>query len=97
MSKPRTSILEALISRRQEPDRLRRVDFKGERRRFSIRLPRKTLIDLEIIKLATGEDKNAFAERHLDDAIQQKLKELKQKHGNEAWEFIVARAAARTN
>lgn len=96
MAKSRASFLEALITRRQPAEELRRADFKGERRRFSIRLPRKTLIDLEIIKLATGEDKNTFAERHLDLAIQQKLKELKQKHGNEAWEFIMARAAART-
>lgn len=95
MSKGRASFLEALISRRPEPDGQRRVDFKGERRRFSLRLPTKTVIDLEIIKVATGEDKNAFVERHLDEAVQQKMKELKAKHGTEAWDFIVARASSR--
>jgi hypothetical protein len=95
MIKPRSSLLEALISRQPQPDQMRRADFKGERRRISIRLSRKTVIDLEIIKLASGEDKNVFAERHLEDAIQKKLKELKQQHGTEAWEFIVARALAR--
>ncbi len=97
MSKPRTSLLEALIGRRPEPNRLRRADFKGERRQFSIRLPRKTIIDLEIIKIATGEDKSAFVERHLEAAIGYKLKELKTKHGTEAWEFIIASATARAD
>jgi hypothetical protein len=95
MGKSSTSLLEALISRRPQPEPLRRTDFKGERRRFSVRLPKKTIIDLEIIKLATGEDKNAFVESHLNDAIQLKLKEIRGKHGNEAWEFILASAASR--
>lgn len=95
MTKSRTSFLEALIRRRQEPDAMRRADFKGDRGRCSIRLPRKRLFDLEVIKIATGEDKNGFIERHLDAAIDGKLKELKAKHGDEAWEFILARAAGR--
>lgn len=95
MTKTRSSLLEALMSRRREPEVLRRSDFKGERRQVSVRLSKKTVLDLEIIKVATGEDKNAFCDRHLGEAIALKLRELKQKHGEEAWEFIVARAAAR--
>jgi uncharacterized protein YqfB (UPF0267 family) len=95
MTKPRTSLLEALIARRAPADTMKRLDFKGERRRFSIRLPKKTVFDLEVIKLATGEDKNAFCERHLQTAIDAKLKELREKHGDQAWEFILARAASR--
>jgi len=95
MTKTRTSLLEALISRRREPEAMKRADFKGERRRLSVRLLRKTILDLEIIKLATGEDKNAFVERHLNIAIAAKLTELKDTHGDEAWEFILARANAR--
>ncbi|MBS0232549.1 MAG: hypothetical protein JSR99_03575 [Proteobacteria bacterium] len=91
----RTTLLEALIGRRRAPDALRRADFKGERRRFSIRLPKTTVFDLELIKVATGEDKNAFVERHLATAIETKLKELRSRHGEEAWQFILARAAAR--
>lgn len=94
MSKPRQSILEALISRRPR-EALRRPDFKGERRRISLRLSKRMVLDLEIIKLASGEDKNAFAERHLDRAIEAELKQLRMKHGDEAWQFILARAAAR--
>jgi hypothetical protein len=96
MGKLRTTLFEALICKRPERDVLRRPDFKGERGRCSIRLPRKALFDLEVIKLATGEDKNAFIARQLDKAIEASLKELRAKHGDEAWEFIVARAAART-
>jgi hypothetical protein len=95
MDKPRTSLLEALIRRRPESDAMRRADFKGDRGRCSIRLPKERLLDLEVIKIATGEDKNGFIERHLDAAIDVKLRELKAKHGDEAWEFILARAAAR--
>lgn len=96
MSSIRTTLLEALISRRPEPDAMRRKDFKGERGRLSLRLPKKALFDLEVIKLATGEDKAAFIGRHLDKAVEASLRELKAKHGDEAWEFILARAAART-
>lgn len=96
MHKHRTSLLEALMSRRREPEPLRRPDFKGERRRMSLRLPKKTVFDLEVIKIATGEDKAAFIEQHLTNAIDVKLKDLKGQHGEEAWEFILARAAART-
>jgi len=95
MTKTRTSIIEALITRRREPDHMRRPDFKGERRRLTIRLTKRTIVDLEVIKVASGEDKNAFCERHLAQAAEAKLKELKEKHGNEAWQFILARAAAR--
>lgn len=95
MTKTRTSLLEALIGRRQQAAELRRPDFTGDRRRFSVRLPAKTVLELEIIKIATAEDKNAFVERHLEPAITAKLKELKDKHGDEAWEFILARAKQR--
>lgn len=95
MTQNRTSFLAALIRRRHEPDAMRRADFKGHRGRCSIRLPKTRLFDLEVIKIATGEDKNGFIARHLDTAIDAKLKELKAKHGDEAWEFILARAAAR--
>lgn len=64
---------------------------------MSIRLPKRTVLNLEVIKLATGDDKNAFIERHLNPAIETKLKELKAKHGDEAWEFILARAKARVS
>lgn len=95
MSKIRTSLLEALISRRPPPAEGKRADFKGERRRFSVRLPAKTVLELEIIKVATAEDKNAFVERHLESAINAKLKELRNTHGEEAWQFILARAKQR--
>lgn len=95
MSNARPSILEALLNRRREPEAMKRADFKGERRRVSIRLPKMTVVELEIIKIATGEDKNAFVERHLETVINGKLRELKEKHGDEAWEFILARAMQR--
>lgn len=95
MTKARTSLLEALISRRREPEVMKRTDYKGERRRLSVRLPKKTVFELEIIKIATGEDKNAFVEHHLNSAIAAKLKELKNTHGDEAWQFILARASSR--
>ena len=95
MANIRNSILGALISRREPAAEMRRPDFKGDRRRFSLRMPAQAVFDLEIIKVASGEDKNAFVERHLEPAIAQRLRELKDKHGDEAWEFIVARARQR--
>jgi len=95
MTKTRTSIIEALITRRREPDQMHRPDFKGERRRLTIRLTKRTIVDLEVIKVASGEDKNAFCERHLAQAVEERVTELREKHGSEAWQFILARAAAR--
>lgn len=84
MTKTRTSIIEALITRRREPDQMHRPDFKGERRRLTIRLTKRTIVDLEVIKVASGEDKNAFCERHLAQAVEERVTELREKHGSEA-------------
>lgn len=73
---------------------MRRPDFKGLRRKLSVRLPDALLLNLQIIKVATGEDKGVFCERILTNAADQRIKELKDKHDGTAWSAIVGCAEA---
>lgn len=66
----------------------RRVDYKGLRRRLNLRLPPDISIDLAIIKLVTGEDKNACCERILGAGIKEIITKLKGQHDAQAWETI---------
>lgn len=66
----------------------RRADFKGMRMRLNLRIPEMMSVQLQIIKLVTGEAKNGFCERILTEAVDQRIRELKAKHGSEAWHAI---------
>lgn len=66
----------------------RRADFKGYRMRLNLRIPAPMSINLQIIKLVTGEAKNGFCERVLAEAVSGTIRELKQRHGEEAWAAI---------
>lgn len=74
----------------------RRVDFKGYRARLNLRISETISTHLQIIKLVTGEAKNAFCERVLKEAVESTINELKGRHGSEAWEAI-QRCAANGN
>lgn len=76
------------FSARQRLPLTRRVDFKGYRARLNLRIPESISTHLQIIKLVTGEAKNAFCERVLREAVDSRINELKGRHGREAWEAI---------
>lgn len=69
--------------------RTRRFDYKGARKRMNLRITEEIAASLQLIKLATGEDKNTYCERTLKEAIDNKLAELKAKHDPAAWEALV--------
>lgn len=69
--------------------RTRRFDYKGVRKRMNLRITEEIAINLQIIKLATGEDKNTYCERTLRDAIDSKLTELKSRHDPATWETFL--------
>ncbi|WP_409562185.1 hypothetical protein [Hyphomicrobium sp. MC8b] len=69
--------------------RVRRVDYKGPRRRLNLRLPGQVLRDLRIIKHITGEDQNTFCVRKLEEAIAKVKEDLKAQHDPATWDTIV--------
>lgn len=86
-----TDSRKALFERFKEaprPQGSRRMDFKGFRERLNLRIAEAMAVRLRIIKLVTGESKNAFCERVLKEAVDTKIGELKATHGEEAWEAI---------
>lgn len=82
------NILRERFARIERVRTTRRVDFKGYRMRLNLRIPESMSINLQIIKLVTGEAKNGFCERVLAEAVNETIEELKTKHGEEAWAAI---------
>lgn len=76
------------FARLQRVTTTQRADFKGYRMRLNLRIAESISTNLQIIKLVTGENKNAFCERVLTDVVNQTIKELKNRHGEEAWGAI---------
>lgn len=89
----RKAVLAKFAGLRKAEGATRRVDYKGARSRLNLRVPDSVGLDLQVIKLLTGEAKNEFCERILKDAIADKLKELKALHDDAAWETVTACAA----
>lgn len=85
----KSAIFERFSRRKDADDGVRRPDFKGLRRKLSLRLPDELLLKLQAIKIASGEDKSAFCERVLNIAIEERMKELQGKHDANAWKTIV--------
>lgn len=81
-------ILRERFARVQRVRTTRRVDFKGYRMRLNLRIAESMSINLQIIKLVTGEAKNGFCERVLAEAVNGTIEELKKRHGQEAWDAI---------
>ncbi len=90
----KSAIFERFSRRKDAGDGTRRPDFKGLRRKLSLRLPDELLLKLQVIKIASGEDKSAFCERVLNTAADQRMKELQGKHDANAWSTIAACAKA---
>ena len=72
----------------------RRADFKGYRHRLNLRVVETMADDLSLIKVVTGEAKNGFCERVLKEAVEAAVRELQEKHGEEAWRAFKTIAAA---
>jgi hypothetical protein len=66
----------------------RRTDFKGVRARLNLRMPVDVLEELQIIKVATGVDKNNFCVDALVKAIRGRVDKLKAEHDEAEWGAI---------
>jgi hypothetical protein len=88
MSESRKAVLEKFAGVRRAPDLTRRPDYKGERQRLNLRLGEDIAADLQIIKVVSGIDKNAFCEAVLRDAIRNRIRELQSQHDAAAWETL---------
>jgi hypothetical protein len=83
----RFSVLRA--GKREQPNASgRRSDFLGQRVRLNLRVPVDVLEELQIIKVATGVDKNAFCVDVLVKAIRGRVDKLKAEHDEAEWGAI---------
>lgn len=71
---------------------VRRTDYKGTRYRINLRIGIELAAQLQVLKLATGEDKNSYCERVLQDAISRDIAAERVKHDAEGWKALVASA-----
>lgn len=72
----------------------RRADYKGERRRLNLRLSLDVMKRLQLIKMVSGEAKNTFCEKVIEEAIDKRVKELQAQHDAATWEALVRCAEA---
>lgn len=75
--------------------RRRRKDYLGNRGRLNLRVSEEVARGLEILKVASGVDKNGFCERVIGAAVTEQLEALRLKLGEEKWEAIVRSAGRR--
>lgn len=87
--------LRARFAAREPRASTRRADFKGYRHRVNLRVAEAMAEDLALIKLVTGEPKNGFCERVLNEAVEAAIRELRSRHGDEAWRSFQKLAEAR--
>ena len=80
------------ISQSDGSSRMRRADYKGERRRLNLRVPIQVLEELRVVKLADGIDKNQFCTEVLSRAIRERYDRLKAEQGPARWEILTTMA-----
>ena len=68
--------------------RQRRASYKGERRRYHLRLPEPLVHDLAFISYLTGEAQNDFCQRTLSHAAEKCLAELKRELPGDHWKVL---------
>ncbi|WP_414463405.1 hypothetical protein [Hyphomicrobium sp. DY-1] len=88
MSGDRHAVLKKFSMLKVGSGSTRRVDFKGNRARLNLRIEPDVAFNLHIVKLATGENKNSFCERVLAEAIAEKVKELRSRYDDAAWQAL---------
>ena len=69
--------------------RVRRVDYKGTRRRLNLRVKGELVRDLHLIKFVTGEDQNSYCLRVLSSAVASTIADLKARHDPATWEALL--------
>ncbi len=69
--------------------RPRRLGYKGLRRQVGLRLKDEVARDLQVMKMASGEDINTFCERAIELALALIIADLRSKHDDEAWKAII--------
>ena len=72
--------------------RMRRADYKGERRRLNLRVPVQILEELKVVKLAEGIDQNRFCTEVLSRAIRERYDRLKAAEDPARWEVLTSLA-----
>jgi hypothetical protein len=90
----KSALFERFSRRKDVGGGTRRQDSKGLRKKLSLRLADELLLKLQVIKIASGEDKSAFCERVLNAAVEQRMNELRSNHDANAWSTIVSCAKA---
>lgn len=75
--------------------RRRRKDYKGIRQPLNLRVGGELMEALRIIRTAGGEEQNAFCERVLMKAAEERMGELKREFDDGAWAIILRCARAK--
>lgn len=71
-----------------------RGDFKGERRKMTVRVPELLLDKLRLLRLAGHVETNAFCVTVLEQAVDDKLAQVKASHSQDSWDVLVRCADA---
>jgi len=81
---------------KRQPATKRRPDYKGRRVQMSVRLPPDVAEGLEILKFATGVEKNDLVVAAIRDAVNRRLADARGNFDDADWEVVVrcARAGA---
>lgn len=92
MTTTRESVVRRFAGLVASTKRPRRTDFKGKRYRINMRIGIELAIQLQILKLVTGEDKNSYCERVLGEAVARDIAVMRERHVKDAWNAIEATA-----
>lgn len=95
MASSQDKLLEKFSGLKAPEGSMRRVDFKGDRRRLNLRVEPTLRVDLTLIKALTGEDKNAFCVRVLEAGIKEAVEALKGKYEPAVWDAVQKHATRR--
>lgn len=93
MSITRDSVLKKFRSLPTSTKQMRRLDYKGQRYRINLRIGIHLAIQLQLLKMATGEDKNTYCERVLGEAIEREIAAVRAKYDDTVWQTMAAHAA----
>lgn len=93
MSVIRDSLIMKFKSLPTSTKQMRRLDFKGQRYRINLRIGIDLAQQLQLLKIATGEDKNSYCERVLGEAIDRDITAARAKYDDAVWQTMVGHAA----
>ncbi|CEJ87872.1 hypothetical protein HYPGJ_31433 [Hyphomicrobium sp. GJ21] len=89
MATSRDAVRQRFLRVREAPEATRRADFKGYRRKLVIRVDNELMAELQLLKVVSGENKNAFCVRVLKARVVEALKQEKEKHDPSDWQVLI--------